>query len=175
MKSSSSANSRLERSIGVLAEPGAPGEDVHPEVADPEDGASLLVRSAGQRSHPGEQLFEGEGLGQVVVRPGLKGPDFVLDLVAGRQHQDGQVGTLGADPGKGLVAVETGQHDVEQDDVDRLGRRQAGAVLAAVRRTGAGTVRAQGARRGRRTIFASSSISRISIPHILHPPEPGSV
>ena len=77
-----------------------------------------------------------ERLDQVVVGAGAQAADLLLDLALGRQHDDRDVAGrafLGPDLRRDLVPVELGQHDVEQDQVGRLGAPQPEA-LGAVRR-----------------------------------------
>jgi hypothetical protein len=68
-----------------------------------------------------------ERLDEVVVRAGAQAPDLLLDLALGREHDDRDVAgaaLLGPDLRRHLVAVELGQHDVEEDQVGRLGAPQ---------------------------------------------------
>ena len=86
-------------------------------------------REAGQQAlDPGQQLGRVERLDEVVVGAGPQPADLLLDLALGGEHDDRDVGgaaLLAADLGRDLVAVELGQHDVEQDEVGRLGAPQA--------------------------------------------------
>ncbi len=69
-----------------------------------------------------------ERLDEVVVRTGAQAADLLLDLALGGEHDDRHVrgaALLAADLGRHLVAVELGQHDVEQDQVRRFGAPQA--------------------------------------------------
>ena len=77
-----------------------------------------------------------ERLDQVVVGAGPQATDLLLDLALRGEHDDRDVAGrpfLGPDLRRDLVAVELGQHDVEQDQVGRLGAPQAEA-LGTVRR-----------------------------------------
>ena len=77
-----------------------------------------------------------ERLDQVVVGAGAQAADLLLDLALGGEHDDRDVAgraLLGPDLRRDLVAVELGQHDVEEDQVGRLGAPQAES-LGAVRR-----------------------------------------
>ena len=74
-----------------------------------------------------------ERLDQVVVGAGAQAADLLLDLALGGEHDDRDVAggaLLGPDLGRDLVAVELGQHDVEQDQVGRLGAPQAEPLRA---------------------------------------------
>ncbi len=63
-------------------------DEVHVQVAGPQDQLPAGEVAAQQGPEPGEELGEGERLDQVVVRPFVQAPDTVLDRVAGRQDQD---------------------------------------------------------------------------------------
>ena len=74
-----------------------------------------------------------ERLDQVVVGAGPQPADLLLDLPLGGEHDDRDVAGgafLGPDLRRDLVAVELGQHDVEQDQVGRLGAPQPEALGA---------------------------------------------
>ena len=74
-----------------------------------------------------------ERLDEVVVGAGAQAADLLLDLALGGEHDDRDVAgaaLLGPDLGRDLVAVELGQHDVEQDQVGRLGAPQAESLRA---------------------------------------------
>ena len=99
------------------------------EVADDQHRRRRGLLCAGpphQRAQPGDQLLEGERLGDVVVAAGGQAGDPVLDGVAGGQEHDGYVGVGGAHPAQHLEAVEVGQHHVEDDGVgpELLGARR---------------------------------------------------
>ncbi len=64
-----------------------------------------------------DQHGEGEGLGQVVVRSGVERLGLVEITVLGRQHQDGTPVARSTQVGADLVAVPTGEEDVEDDEV----------------------------------------------------------
>jgi hypothetical protein len=74
----------------------------------------LRLAAPQQRLHARQQLGEGEGLDQVVVRALLQALHAVLDLVARGEHQHGHVlrAAYGLQHGE---AVDAGQHHVEQD------------------------------------------------------------
>ena len=63
-----------------------------------------------------------EGLDEVVVGAGPEAPDLLLHLALGGEHDDRGVprALLGPDPARHLVAVELGQHHVEQQQVGVL-------------------------------------------------------
>jgi hypothetical protein len=65
----------------------------------------------------GEQLLEGEWLGEVVIRPTVEDPDAIADRVTSADHQDRRVDVLISHLPAYLEAVQTGQHQVQQDSV----------------------------------------------------------
>ena len=72
-----------------------------------------------------------ERLGEVVVRPRLQSLNHVLGQVPGRQHQHRGEVSGPAHALDDLEAVETREHDVEEDEIEALGRRlrSAGRLL----------------------------------------------
>ncbi len=84
----------------------------------------------------GEQLGEPERLDQVVVGAGVEAGDDVELLVAGGEDEDGQVGVRGAQPPADVDAVDVGQAEVEDDELDAVvGRGRARGAPRARRRT----------------------------------------
>ena len=82
--------------------------------------------------HPGDDLPHGEGLGDIVVRPGLEPADLVVLLLPGGEQQDGHIVPVLA---QGLAHVEAdhfGQHDVQQDQVRLLRPGLPQALLAVI-------------------------------------------
>ena len=101
----------------VLAAPGAPRGRVEPEVADLELGRPLDAAAPRERAQPREQLGEGEGLRQVVVRAGVEARDAILDGVARGQHQNRRPDTGVAERRQVSKPSQARQHDVEHDRV----------------------------------------------------------
>ena len=64
------------------------------------------------------QLARTEGFGQIVVGADLQSDDAIHLLAARGQHQDRRLGAR-ADRAADLEAVDVGQHDVEDDGVER--------------------------------------------------------
>ena len=87
--------------------------------------------AAQQRAQPGEQLLEGEGLGEVVVGPGVEALDPVADGVAGGEHEDGYVVPGGPQRARRLDPVESRHHHVHHDHV-RVAGPEDGERLGAV-------------------------------------------
>ena len=69
---------------------------------------------------PGDQLGQVEGLADVVVGAGLEPDHDVHRVGPGREHHDRDGRGL-PDLAADLVAVEPRQHDVEEDEVERVG------------------------------------------------------
>ena len=80
-------------------------------------------REAQPDAHPGEQLGEPERLGDVVVGAGVETHDDVGLLAAGGQHDDREPFVAGAQGPAHGEAVEVGQGQVEQHEVDAAARR----------------------------------------------------
>ena len=95
-----------------------PGGRVEEEVADGQHGGPGAERAPGQRPQPGEEFSELEGLGEVVVGPGVEAKDPVVDPVAGRQQQHRGPPALGPQGAADLEAVGLGDHGVEDDGVE---------------------------------------------------------
>ena len=101
--------------------------EVHVELAVVKRGRggvvlSRLVRETTQRrAYASQKLANREGLGQVVVRTGVKRADLVRVLRAGGDHDDGHLRPA-ADGLDDLHAVHVGKPQVKQDDVGRLRR-----------------------------------------------------
>ena len=55
-----------------------PTEPVHFQVLEAEDSGDGTELTAGEGVHPGEQLLQREGLGQVVVRTSVETADHIL-------------------------------------------------------------------------------------------------
>ena len=77
--------------------------------------------AAEQAGEPRQQDGEVEGLGQVVVCPRLEPAQHVVVVRAGGQQHHRHELARRAQPPHHLEAVEAGQHDVEQDDVEPTG------------------------------------------------------
>jgi hypothetical protein len=94
----------------------------------------LLGRETGEQAlDPGEQFGRMERFDQVVVGTGTQATDLLLDLALGGEHDDRDVAgapLLCPDLRRHLVAVELGEHDVEEDEIGRLGAPQAESFRA---------------------------------------------
>lgn len=91
-----------------------------------------------ERAQAGEKLGRLEGLGHVVVRPGVEPADLVLGRGPRGQHEDRDRDALAAQLVDELGAVHAGKHHVEHDGVVRA--REGGAKAAAPVVEGLGVV-----------------------------------
>ncbi len=121
----------LGREIDLrLATPDLMGRRVEPQLADLDDRRPLALAAPHQGTEPGQQLGEGEGLGQVVVGAAVEAGDPVLERAAGGQHQHRRPDPLLAQAPAGLEAVDAGQDHVEDDRVVTRGAGHADSFLA---------------------------------------------
>ena len=99
--------------------------------------AVLVGVAAGAAQHgadAGDDLLEAERLGDVVVAADGEALDLVVDRVARRDEDDGQLTALLAQPAGHGEAVHVGEHDVEDaevglvvaGDLERLGAARGG-------------------------------------------------
>ncbi len=123
-----------ELRTGQLDLPAAPGHltgrQVHPQIGEAQR-LALLGRSAGrrrvraaaqQRTDPGEQFVQLEGLDEVVVGTGIQTRDTVADRVTGGEHQDRHPHPARPQPAGGGQPVHTGHQDVQHDQFGVVGR-----------------------------------------------------
>src|SRR6478609_4916540 len=93
---------------------------VESQVTDDEHGVGGRHgdrRATHERSDAGDDLLEGERLGDVVVAAGGQTRDAVLDGVLGGEEEDGHVAVVGTHAPEHLEPVEVGKHHVEHDRV----------------------------------------------------------
>ncbi len=100
---------------------------VERERACPENGvAGGEGRPAAEGAEPGEELFEGERLGEVVVGPGVEPGDAVFEVAEGGEHEDGLVPPLRSQRLDDRFAVAVREPPV--DDVGVVGIREGEAL-----------------------------------------------
>ena len=87
------------------------------ELARPQAARGLGRGPPAEGPHAGEQLGEGERLGQVVVGPGVEPGDPLLDRAEGREQEHRGLHAAGAHQPQHLEAVQVGQHAVQDHDV----------------------------------------------------------
>src|SRR5512132_2525975 len=100
-----------------LAPPGPLGRRVQAQVAGLEHGRPLSGAAPQQGPQPGHQHRVRERLGQVVVGAAVEGLDLVQLALLGGQHQDRGPDAVAAQGRAQPVAVDPGQHDVQDDHV----------------------------------------------------------
>ena len=108
---------------GTAVQCSLPGVQVHHQI--PVMQAAFRRFAAPAKDHPDflQQDRHGEGLGHVVVDIQAEAPELLRLSVQSREHQNGHLGLasdLRADP----ETVDFRQHDVQQDQVKRLGAEQ---------------------------------------------------
>src|SRR6185437_14713901 len=86
--------------------------------------------AANKRLRSRDQLTEVEGFGQVIVRSGIEQLDNGGALVARSQYKNGSLVTAAANAANDTEAVETGQHQIEQQQVVVLKFGHGGTVGA---------------------------------------------
>ncbi len=121
-----------ESSIGLGPDRHLVGVLIHGQLAGTDDRVLFRVHRAAQdRLDPGDDLVEGEGLGDVVVAADGEAGDLVLRVVLRGEEQDGGGVARGTQPLGHAEPVHVGEHDVEDDQVGLLledGRDRRGAV-----------------------------------------------
>src|ERR1035438_2005754 len=80
--------------------------------------------------HPGEQLPDAEGLGDVIVRAQFQAADNVILLPLGGEHDDGHVQLAGPGSPADLIAIDLRQHQVQQQQVRRFLQQGIQSLLA---------------------------------------------
>ncbi len=90
------------------------------EVACHDDGVLLVLEAAGAAQHrtdAGDDLFEAEGLRDVVIAADGQPRDLVRGVIAGGEEDDGSVHADLPEPAGDGEAVHIGQHHVEDEEV----------------------------------------------------------
>lgn len=100
----------------------------HPAQAEP-GGALPAPGPPAHGPDAGDQLLHGEGLDQIVVRPGLQPLHPVGHRVQGGDNQHGGGNAVGAHPAEDGGAAHGGKHPVQDDEVVGLLADPAQAVV----------------------------------------------
>ena len=93
-------------------------------------GALGGAAAAHQRADARQQLGERERLDEVVVGAAVETCDAVLQRVARGEHQDRRLHALAAQRRQDLQAIAPGQTQIQEDEIERLGRHPEEGVLA---------------------------------------------
>jgi hypothetical protein len=109
--------------VVVPTPPFAPYQGDHPTHRRSREEDVSRGEARQQALDPGEQLGWMEGFDEVVVRAGSQSADLLLHLSLGGEHDDRDMrgaAFFTPDLGRHLVAVQLGQHDIEQDQIGRF-------------------------------------------------------
>jgi hypothetical protein len=74
-----------------------------------------------QHGETGEQFLEGEGLGEIIVRPRHEAVQLVAQAAARGEHHHGQARRMAAQRAAQIEPVHVGQAEIEQHHAERLG------------------------------------------------------
>ncbi len=89
-------------------------------------GERCPLAASQQGLDPHHQLFEVEGLGQIVIGTGVESTDFVFGATQSRDHQDGnsRCALISPQPLTKGEAIHFGQHQIKQDDIRAVLQRE---------------------------------------------------
>src|SRR6185437_1198831 len=91
--------------------------EVDRELAGADERFRMALGAANDRLDARDQLAAVEGLGQEVVGAKAQALDLVIELGKARENEDRRAHARGAQAAQHLIAIEIGQHEVENDDV----------------------------------------------------------
>src|SRR5689334_124915 len=112
---------RLQVDHLAAAADGAANE-IHLEIGDAQNGLLPLERRPpGESMEPGQELGEGEGLGDIVVAARLEPIDTIIDAAQRCQEQDRDLLADAAQRPDEMKTVDPRKHAVDDDDVVILG------------------------------------------------------
>ena len=100
-------------------------------VADPRH-KPRRARTAQKRANARDELADAERLGQIVICPALEPEDLVRFFAPRREHQDRDIAIRGVAPDGAADgdAIESGKHQIQDNEIERLGARQAKSFVA---------------------------------------------
>ena len=101
----------------LAAAPDVPAGRVDLQVVDLQDRRFDLVPAPHQRPHPGEQLLQLKGLGQVIIGPQVEAANLVFQGSASREHQHMDLEFIAPPSLQQTQAVDLRQHQVEDHHV----------------------------------------------------------
>lgn len=114
----------LRQVDGLIGDADLAGDLVEHDSAEPKyrlvTGA-VDVTAAAEGAKAGTELRVGEGLDEVVVGTGVETGHPVPHGIASCEHQDRQGQTVGTEGAADLQAIDVGQADVEDDQVQPVG------------------------------------------------------
>ena len=76
-----------------------------------------------KRANSGRQFFGGKGFGEVIVGASFESGDHIVRIGAGRNHDDRNIARA-ADRTTQFEAVDTGEHDVDENHIGGLAQKQ---------------------------------------------------
>ena len=94
-----------------------PAEGIQPHSAGFQDGAARRLTAPLQSAQPDHELRELEGLDEVVIRPEFEALDAFAQGAGRGEHEDAHLRVLAGQAVADLVAVDTGQVPVQNDDI----------------------------------------------------------
>jgi hypothetical protein len=103
-----------------VSAPDGASHEVHVQVAHLQSGGRFGLAAAEQGSHAGEEFGESERLYEIVVRPGVQPFHAIFHGVHRGQEKDRNSGALQAQCGEDLDAAASGQHDIENNQIEWL-------------------------------------------------------
>src|SRR5699024_1190672 len=115
---------------GAIADVGAAGADVDGDVPGPQHCGPLRVGGAQSQTDAGEEFVEGEGLAHVVIGPAGQARDGVLDGLPGGEDDDWKLMAFAADHAQHAEPVESGQTEIEDDEVVAAGAHEVDRLVA---------------------------------------------
>jgi hypothetical protein len=117
----------------AFGKPDLPAGEIGAAVRNRErlDIQRALRRTAEHGFDAGQQLFDAERFDDVIVRSALQSRDAVVLLAPRRQNDDGQCGADFPDSPQNLQSVGSGQHQVQQQQIEVLFERHRQAFVPA--------------------------------------------
>ena len=92
--------------------------DIDGDVTGTQNGRFLTFGRSQTQTNAGEELVEGEGLAHIVIGSAREPGHCVFDGFAGSEDDDGQIVAFCADHPQHTEAVEAGQPQVEDDEIE---------------------------------------------------------